>query len=42
LKSRAFYRLERWVRKYLNVMKEALEEVPQMKEKLFIVTPSEF
>jgi hypothetical protein len=42
LKSRAFYRLERWVRKYLNVMKEALEEVPQMKEKLFIVTPSEY
>jgi hypothetical protein len=41
LKSKAFQKLKKWVRKYLNVMKEALENVPQMKEKLGIVTPIE-
>ncbi|MDQ1351302.1 MAG: hypothetical protein QG657_1604 [Acidobacteriota bacterium] len=39
LKDKAFRKLKKWTRKYLNVMKEALEEIPQMKEKLGIVTP---
>ncbi|MCX6581050.1 MAG: hypothetical protein NT166_12805 [Candidatus Aminicenantes bacterium] len=41
LKNKAFQKLKRWIKKYLNVMKEALENVPQMKEKLGIVTPIE-
>jgi len=39
LKDKAFRKLKKWIRKYLNVMKEALEEIPQMKEKLGIITP---
>ena len=39
LKTNSWNRLKIAMRKYLNVMKEALEDDPQMKEKLGIVTP---
>jgi len=40
-KQKAFKRLKEWMRRYLNVMKVALEDDPQLKEKLGIITPSE-
>jgi len=40
LKYKSWNKLRKAVRKYINVMKEALEDDPQMKEKLGIVTPS--
>lgn len=39
LKYNSWLKLKAAIKKYLNVMKEALEEDPQMKEKLGIVTP---
>lgn len=39
LKYKSWNKLKKAVRKYINVMKEALEDDPQMKEKLGIVTP---
>lgn len=39
LKTKSWLKLKAAMRKYLNVMKEALEDDPQMKEKLGIVTP---
>ena len=41
LKSKAWQKLILAMRKYHNVMKAVLEEDPQMKEKLGIVTPIE-
>jgi hypothetical protein len=41
VKSKAWRKLKRAMRKYLNVMREALADDPQMKEKLGIVTPAE-
>lgn len=41
VKSKAWRKLKRAMRKYFNVMREALEDDPQMKEKLGIVTPAE-
>jgi hypothetical protein len=41
LKNKAWRRLKRAWRKYINIMKEALEDDPQMKEKLGIVAPYE-
>ncbi len=41
LKSKAQKAFSRWMRRYRNVMSAALEDDPQMKEKLGIITPRE-
>jgi hypothetical protein len=41
LKNKAWRKLKRAWRRYINIMKEVLEDDPQMKEKLGIVAPYE-
>lgn len=40
-KNSAFRVFKKWYRRYINIMREVLEDDPQLKEELGIITPSE-